>query len=222
MVYKKKYKRYAKKYGKKTVAPAIKSYVHRAITRNIETKVKEYQLSNTWGSVSTNWVENAIEGGIGQGEAGNERIGRSIQITEIELKGVLMNGVSNLITDDNRNLFRLVIGIWDNSTTPCQAVPVLMWEKVTKALNSEGNIMRILYDKTFSLCAVGRDSTGYLPMTRNVYYKKRFKPALKITWSDDTSDYPDKRLVVSMMSDSAAVSNPGFITGFLNLSYNDA
>jgi len=174
-------------------------------------------LTSDFSSISTTWTE-ADRSNIPAGAGESQRVGRQVAITGVHLDGVLESGVSNIVTDDKFNLVRVVIGLW-TSATPCTGLDRNL--PITKWYQGKGKLVHKLFDQVFSLESPWRDSTGYMPALQKVSIHRRLKNPVIVTYADDSVNYPDKRVIFSIVSDSSAVSNPGFIQGYYHIEYKD-
>lgn len=218
--------------GKKTLAARAKpkkkvatvAYVNRAIHKNIENKFAYGSLVVApFISVTTTWSEQAF-GLIGRGTEVNRRIGNSITVKSIQLEMVLVGGANNSIVDDVRNTIRIILASWDGDTnTPLGTASWNMDYPLRSTLcPSASNMLKKYYDKYITITSGGADDTGYIPGMRKVSYYKFFKKGFKMNFADATENYPDKRLILSMISDSSTIPNPGVTSGYFVITYEDA
>ena len=201
----------------------IAAQVNKAIVAKAEKKMNMFELNTSFSAVGTSWVELSYNPVFGS--TATARVGNKIAITELSFQGVLVGGQSNLALDDNRNWFRIVLGIWKNpSSTGASTHTVLNLNSFPSSLQidhqTQPTLLYKLYDRTFTLTSPGRDSTGYIPPQRMVTYTHHFKKPVVITW-DAMSSIPDKQWFLSMISDSAAAPNPGFVSGALKVTWID-
>lgn len=200
---------------------ATKQYVKRVIARNIENKLRVDSMAVAFGSVGNSWTE--LSPLPAQGETLYTRIGNRIKIKSFEFTGVLVGGQVNGVADDAYNVLRCYIAIWDGTSATPLATNGASMNAYIATSNPEGKgLLRTLYDKTITLPCNGLDSTGYVPKPRIFKYRKYFKNGLNVEFRDTTDDLPDKRFVVSMITDSTAVPNPGFVTGYYKMEFEDA
>ena len=201
----------------------IAAQVNKAIVAKAEKKMNMFELNTNFSSVSGTWVEETWAPQYGSTAA--SRIGNKIAITELSFQGVLVGGQANTVTDDNRNWVRIVLGIWKNpSSTGFSTHTVLNLNSFPSSLQidkqTQPTLLYKIYDRTHVLTSPGRDSTGYLPPQQFVSCTHRFKSPVVVTW-DAMSSIPDKQWFLSMVSDSAAVPNPGFTSGSLKITWID-
>jgi len=176
-----------------------------------ETKLVEIALSGTFSSISNSWTELELTN-IAQGIADYQRIGDHITSRYFSLQGTLVGGQSNLATDDNRNVVRIVLAWWDGrSTTPCASNSVVINDRIALDDTTGIGLMKILYDRTLTLNSPGRDSTGYMPAQRFVKFSRRLLRRVPYTGSNGQTG--NRKLILSIISDSLVASNPGFVMG---------
>lgn len=199
------------------------AYVNRAIHKNIENKFDYGALNATFASVGNTWTELAF-GLVNRGTEVRQRIGNSITVKSIQLEMVIVGGAVNSVADDARNTIRMVLASWDGaSNAPLGTATWNMNYPIRSTLGPTGSSMlKKYYDKYITLTSPGPDDTGYIPGMRKVSYYKYFKKGYKMDFADATADYPDKRLILSMISDSALVPNPGVTNGYFVITYEDA
>lgn len=216
-------------YGRKTyrrrfhrrpvVSKKVKKYVKKAIISKAEHKISSSTLITNFNSVGNAWVEldTTI---LTQGVPQSQRIGNSINVTSLGLRGVLVGGQANVATDDNRNVLRMVVAIWDGRTaTPLATNGATISSILRKDLATGNGLIKILCDRTFVLTSPGRDSTGYMPYQKYIkFYKKIMR---KIDYTTTVNTTSQRKIIISMITDSAAVPHPGFVTGTWQLNFTD-
>lgn len=200
------------------VSKNVKRYVKRTLNRNIEMKYKNTLSTVSFASISNSWTELNLTD-ISQGDSVIHRSGRELMIKAFHLNGILVGGQSNLATDDNRNIVRVVLGLWDNSTPLTTAGADINSYIAPKQAQGAGLVKKYI-DMIIPLVSQGQDSTGYMPAMRKI--NKFLKMSRKIQYSADTSTSSNTFLVLSMISDSSAVSNPGFVQGSIKIFFQDA
>lgn len=202
---------------------ATVAYVNKAIHKNIENKFHYGTLVTPFASVTSTWSEQAF-GLIGRGTEVNRRIGNSITVKSIQLEMVIVGGAVNSVADDARNTIRMVLASWDgDSNTPLGTATWNMDYPIRRTLGpTASNMLKKYYDKYITIPSIGPDDTGYVAGMRKVSYYKYFKKGYKMNFADATENYPDKRLILSMISDSGVVPNPGVTNGYYVITYEDA
>lgn len=208
----------------------VRSYVRRAIAANIENKRAGYDLSVVFNSVGATWVELNLTR-IVQGSDLFSRIGRRVNVRSIEIKGALAQGAAGGAFDDPYNVMRIILGLWTGLASANSAPlgtsnlninsPISPW-------NAAGSVatyrmQRKYLDRYITFSSPSRaDDTTLVPATRTFRYFKLFKRPMFIQYSDDTGESADRFFTISMISDSGALPNPGFISGYVVLTYEDA
>lgn len=204
---------------------AVKAIVNRAIDRHMENKIVSQRLNVNFGTITTAWVESTLAQ-VQQGTAENQRLGRKIRIKSVFMKGVIAGGTNEVATDDPYNYVRLILGIYNGSgLTPLATAGALRDDPITTVLGCRSTLRKKLFDKyvTFQVTSTEKGGgDGYTPQLKQIKYYHRFKNGLLINFGDDNVTYFDKMLFLSCISDSAAAPSPGFIGGYIGLTFEDA
>lgn len=195
----------------------VKAIVNRAIDRATEDKfITNGLTAGGLSSISSIYNELNICNPA-QGDTSSTRTGRRIKIKSVELRGVIAQGSNDGTANDSYNVLRMVLGIYDGtSDTPLTGTSLN--SPITKELNN--HIRRILVDRYIPLNSVGKGTNGYIPTIKNVRIYKKLNTLIE--YADDTTTYPNKRLILSFQSDSGVVVNPGFVCGYVTVRYEDA
>lgn len=146
------------------------------------------------------------------------RLGRRVLWTSFHIIGTLVGGQSNLVTDDSYNTVRFILfsGVPGLATADFAGLGINNEVRVgTHGIN------RILFDSWVTLEVPASDSTGYIPAVRTVNRRSRFR--LRSYYDQSGADYATGgvSLYLIAVSDSAAVSNPGFTTGKVTVTFCD-
>lgn len=204
------------------VSYKIKSFVKRQLDKNIEDKTVTISLPASFSSISTtpveyNWCQ------ISQGLDTGNRIGRRIRVKSLYFRGIVGLGASQIATDDPYNCLRIILATWKgNTTTPLASVAGSSVNTVYHVRSGYPLLMKKYADKLVALnTSSGNVGGGYTPVQRKVEFFKKFKH-LYINFGDNLYTSADKTLVLSMVSDSGAVPNPGFHAGYARMVYEDA
>jgi len=208
----------------------VRSYVRRAIASNIENKRAGYDLSVVFNSVGATWVELNLTR-ITQGTDLFARIGRRVNVRSIEIKGAIAQGAAGGAFDDPYNVMRIILGLWTGLASANSAPlgtsnlninsPISPWN--ASGAVATYRMQRKYLDRYITFSSPSRaDETSLVPATRTFRYFKLFKRPMFIQYSDGTGDSADRFFTLSMISDSTAVPNPGFISGYVVLTYEDA
>jgi len=211
------------------VSRSVRRYVRNVLDRHVEDKFQSYNIADAgtaFGSVGNAWQEFSV-GLPAQGLTGATRVGRRIRLKYLKLYGIICQGSSGALLDDAYNATRIVVALWSGTsgTTPLQTSAFPMGYPLMKMTSLPGNgLIRKYLDRYIALNSNGTEKgqgDGYVPGIRTFKWFKRFTN-LYINFADDTYTYPDKRLQISMISDSSANPNPGFVTGHIVLCFEDA
>lgn len=219
-------KQITRTYRKTYVPRPVKKYVQKQIDRNTENKLRNLNLVTQFGTVTNTWNEYCFNT-LAQGIAKEQRIGNKIKIKSLEVKGVIASGANELPTDDAYNVLRVVIALYDGSTvTPLATAGRGLNDPLrVDYLSANGRLKRKFLDKYVALEVTGTEQgagDGYVPGLRHFKYYKNFKKGITINWSNDTTNYPSANLIMSCISDSVAVTNPGFVAGYAIMTFEDA
>lgn len=220
--FKRRYRR--RGYRRAVVSRPVRRYVARALDRNIEDKGTATLMTSNFASVTTTWVEFWCSGWA-QGLTGSTRIGRKVQIKSLEINGIYAGGTNETALDDPYNVLRIVVAVFNGNagTTPLQSTGITINTPIKR--DTVRGLVRKYYDKYKPVQVASTEKgggDGYAPGLRVFKYFKRFKRPLHLVFADDTNNYPSIRLFVSMVSDSVAIPNPGFINGYMIVKYQDA
>lgn len=176
-----------------------------------------------FNSVGTTWNELNLTS-IGVGTGITQYTGSEYRIKSIMFYGILASGAVNGAADDDFNCFRIILASWMDSagTTPCTTYAMDYQSKSPSRENGFKFLRKKYMDRTIYLVnTADADGTGYIPKLKKVSYYKRFKGAGLRIKHDHSGAYQESHIVLSMVSDSSAVPNPGFITGWWRVRYYD-
>lgn len=224
MGFKFKFKR-TRRSKKPSVSKGVKRYVSRKINNMAEDKIQTVSLPAVFGSLTTAWTEQGMANPA-QGISKVQRIGNKIKVKSIEISGILSQGSNEAATDDAWNVIRIVIGKYSmGAATPLQTAGIVMNDPIKKDYNNARGLLLNKYMDTYIPLEVASTEQGagdgYTPALRKIKYYKRFSN-FTVNWNDAGVNYPDKQLIISMLSDSVAVTNPGFVAGYMLVRYEDA
>lgn len=200
-----------KQQRKQKVPATVKAYVKREISGSQEVKVFNDPGLSTTADVSGSMA--GLVGGIVQGTAEDERVGDTIRVSALKMKGYIALG-------DSQNRFRLVIFQWHPDTaSETPTVAKILTTSSTYALgpNSLPNYFqrskyKILYDKSVVLHA----DRPEVPFAVNIY-KKRMRP---VTFNVGAATGRNT-LWYLIISDSSAATHPSISFDY-QLHYTDA
>lgn len=213
-----------KKFTRRTrrVSRSVKKYVRRAIDRTVEDKYRIIPLNTSaWSSINNAWKDISLES-IQSGTAEGQRVGNRIRIKSIEIKGTLQGGQTGSAADDPFNSLRFVFAHWSgyNYTTPMASSGLNINSVINK--DTAKQLQRKYVDRFMTLTAPNPLTVGYQPAVRVFKWYHRFARPIVITYSDINTVNANSCLALSVISDSAAIPNPGFINGFAKVVYEDA
>jgi len=200
-----------KQQRKQKVPAAVKTYVKREISGSQEVKVFNDPGLSTTADISGSMA--GLVTGIVQGTAEDERIGDTIRVSALKMKGYIALG-------DTQNRFRLIVLQWHpDSAFETPSVSKILTTSTTYALgpNSLPNYFqrqkyKILYDKSVVLSADRPEA----PFTCNVY-KKRMRPVQFNVGATTGKNH----LYYLIISDSSAAVHPSISFDY-QLHYTDA
>jgi len=174
-------------------------------------------LTGSFSSVGATWIIKDCTTLAG-GTDITERLGRKVRFSGLGIQGLLVGGQSNAVSDDPYNAFRLIAFIGKPGLVTAD------WAAFT--INShlvagQHGVKVIMVDRLINLRVYGADSTGYIPATAKVDIKTRFS-RLGL-YDQDASDEvtAGDAIYIACISDSAAVSNPGFTSGHFYVTFED-
>lgn len=203
---------------------AFAKRVKKIVYSTAEKKIQSLDVGSLFSSVSVSPQEQAL-GQMSQGTSSITRVGRRIAIHSFVFRGTLVAGCTGVqATDDGYNRFRIVLGLYDGDyTVPLSTLGVGVDTPFNKILYGTDHLLRKYWDKHIILNThADLDGTGALPYPRIIHKVIKFKRPIIITTRDDTTFSPDKHLYLSMVSDSTAVPNPGFLSGaYAYIRYTD-
>lgn len=215
------------KYGKaklNRVTPSVKKYVNKVVHSNIENKYFVTDMVTGYGSIPSAWVERDVCYPV-QGDGISDRTGQQIKIRSIEIKGVIAQGSSESAVDDAYNVLRIVLALYNGQDfTPLGALAT-MNQPITTEFNTAGQMRKKYMDKYIALNVVSTEQgegDGYVPQVKSFKYYKKFKRPVTIRFGDSGTVNQQNRIVLSMLSDSAGVPNPGFVAGYMKVLFEDA
>lgn len=183
--------------------------------RSGEMKDVSYTLAGPFGSIGTTTLVQSLS--IAQGMDTTQRIGRMVNITGVDLIGLLAGGQSNLATDDKYNFVRIAIVECNVGQSPILDLTTPLDTRT----NANIGLRRVLFDQLYTLQSPGRDSTGYMPPVRKI--DVRIPCSIPVLFNSTLGTGACvSTLCVVMVSDSSLAPNPGFVQGSWRLYYHDA
>lgn len=210
-------------YRKKKTKQSVKAIVKNQLTALSETKMKNgSSLSTDFSSISSEWINIPLTN-ISLGTDFYQRIGAKILLKSIEFKGVLVGGANESAFDDPYNVVRIVLSRWDGeAVTPFSTLSGhSINNPINRTITGIPGMKSKYYDKYIAMNVSSTEKgagDGYAPSARVISFKKTFKKGIPITYgTTSTSD----KFFLSMISDSIAVPNPGFVTGYCMVTWKD-
>lgn len=214
-----------KKYKLQKVPKSVKNYVDRKLDTTVEEKRLPTDLKVAFGSIGTMWTERTLFQ-VSQGVKNSERIGNRIRVKSIEIKGIVSQSSAESALDEPYNVLRIVLGHYKGSAvTPLTLGGAGLNTPITKHENTGATLIKKYMDKYIPLTAVSTEKgggDGYTPSLKQVKYYKRFKKGKIIEFMNHTTGTYNGMFVLSMLSDSSAIPNPGFVAGYMIVTYDDA
>jgi hypothetical protein len=137
----------------------------------------------------------------------------------LAIHGVLVGGQSNTNVDDSYNVVRIVVATYNSSiAAPFTNLTLdLILDDRDAAFPG---LIKVLYDKMFVLASPGSDTVGYLPATKSISIDIPLDEEIQFNGTGNNATTPTN-IIIGMVTDSAAVPNPGFVSGTEILSYSD-
>jgi len=180
---------------------SLKKMIKNMIAGSQETKTVAQTIDTTISNVGVNTDISSIAGGSGQ----QQRIGNSYKMTSFRLKGGVYGA-------DNTNLVRIVIYVPKDAThlisTSTQAHTALDLDRFT-----------ILSDRLMPFALDGPNCKLY---NKVCLFNKGRRTGMHVQFTDDAlTSVVKNRLMIYMVSDSAAVSHPSF-KGWWRFYFKDA
>lgn len=146
------------------------------------------------------------------------RIGRVINLRRFFLRGMLVGGQSNLVTDDSYNTVRMVCFVGRAGLVTADWAARNIDDPVLPGVDG---VKQVLVDRVITLQVPALDSTGYIPATKHVAWETNL--SLQVEYGEAAASVPagSDSLYLALVSDSAAAPNPGFTVGFHCLLWQD-
>jgi hypothetical protein len=179
-----------------------------------ENKYFQSSLTTYFSTISTTTKILDLSSPIVEGDDWNMREGRNIHLRDLIFYGQFIGGQSNVALDEQRNCVRIAVVEAPTS-----------WSSSSINVSSPADCrawgcQRILFDEIFSLVSPGRDTVGYMPAGLYVDRKVRIRNNINYAGAGSAADV-GLTIFLVMVSDSAAVPNPGFVNGTWLLRFED-
>jgi len=174
-------------------------------------ELKYYGYDMTGGafpSVSTTVSTVALGALVAAGSGVNQRIGSTIIPKAIRVLGTIVGGQSNSVSDDNRNVVRLslILGVVGTAPSGYTCNTILDPRFTT-------GVVRVLWDRVLVLQSPGKDSTGYMPSSKEVRVRVPIRVGPLLYSGTAANTIKGQELYFCVVSDSSAIPNPGFVNG---------
>ena len=198
----------------KRIRQSTRAIVRAPATYKTEVKMREATAVATFGSFSNTGQVFTMAQNIVLGTDNNQRIGRKIVLTGFRIQGTLIGAQINGVADDPYNAIRITC------YTVKQGISGIAFgvNDILDAYHFNG-LSTVYYDKRILLKVPAKDSTGYIPATRLVDIKIKFRKP--ITY-DAISNVAENEVFLQCVSDSAVAPNPGFVNGRVIGYFEDA
>lgn len=151
---------------------------------------------------------------LGQGTEYYQRVGRRVVVTHVDICGTLVGGQQNSIADDPYNTVCLALVINAPGSAPGGwTLPTPIGPQLTSG------VKKVLWTKRYILNTNAKDSTGYIAKATLVSERIPVNEPFEYVTSAD-SPATNQSLYLVAFSDSVAVANPGFTSGYLMVAFH--
>jgi hypothetical protein len=173
-------------------------------------------LTTNFSSISTTPTALGVGDLVAQGTDYNQRLGRSFRAVGLLIEGTLVGGQSNLATDDAYNTVRIAC-CWCDSGANFSS-----WG-ISSALDPRvvTDMGRPLYHEAIVLQSPGLNTVGYMQTATLIGIWIPLNGLVRFNTAAAGSQSGLGPSVI-MVSDSTAVSHPGFTSGQIRLFFVDA
>lgn len=189
-----------RRFKKRRVAPAVKRFVRKAITKRAEVK----KFTVTWNNaINTSGSTSDVQlSGISQGDGNNERIGSTVKARSLWTRINITRG------DDTYNVVRIILYSPKNSQ-----VQYMTNDSVTTTSPLDYDKYKIWADKQVLL-----DADEHV---QKIQFRHNLR-GMVMRWSGDTGAVPlQGNLKMIMVSDSTTAPHPN-ADGYTTLTYTDS
>ncbi len=183
-----------------------------SVSRSIS-QFRVSDLTATFASIGSGLVTRDYSA-LGQGTEYYQRVGRRVVITHVDICGTLVGGQQNSIADDAYNTVCLALVINAPGSAPTGwTLPTPIGPQLT------AGVKKVLWTKRFVLNTNAKDSTGYIAKAALVSERIPVNEPFEYVSSADTAA-TNQSLYLVGMSDSVAVANPGFTSGYIMVAFH--
>lgn len=145
---------------------------------------------------------------LAQGTEYFQRFGRRVIIDHVDIMGTLVGGQTNSVADDAYNTVCMALVTAAPGTAPSGwSAGLPIGPQITTG------VKKVLWAKRFVINTNAKDSTGYIPNAMIVKERIPVHEPFEYVASGDVVA-TNQSLYLIAISDSVAVVNPGFNTGF--------
>jgi hypothetical protein len=181
----------------------------------MELKYFSTGLNSIFPSVNTTAQKFSCCSSVVQGSDVNQRVGRAVTAHSLRISGVIVGGQSNVALDDSFNTIRIAV-LCGTPNLICTGFGV----SGVLDTRSVAFLNEVLYDRVLVKTVPGRDSTGYIPWTHEFNLILPLNH-LHLTYTGAGPYMSNVDIQMWMVTDSAAVPNPGFVSGTVTFIYSD-
>lgn len=197
------------------------------VARAAEHKSYQVTMQSQFPSLSTTWNEFDVVGPLVQGtDSFGQRIGRSITIIGLQVKGTLFGGsVGSGGLDEYYNTVRMVLLRMKQAKSGSALTPLATSGQALSSPLSRLSVPGLQHIYRDQLIPITNNPYGAglcAPGHRMINLYLKFRKPLKIDYSAAGAQHNQTQLYLSFISDSSAVPHPGFTAGWVRLIYTDA
>lgn len=213
----------------------IRREVNRAVNKKIELKIRQYAHTavgsaisgvgtSDYSSVSYGGtsIVSALAGGIANGTGEGQRVGG-----QITLKGVQVNFA--LQPGDNTNYLRIML-VSPKRQADLSSVANFVQQILGNTASSgtqwlgtiDTDLYTVHFNKRYFMSFRPLDGSSATALPYSKFLNKFIRFNKKVKWALNNPVIPINDVYLVAISDSAAITNPGAVAGFVKLWYQDA
>jgi len=213
----------------------IRREVNRAVNKKIELKIRQYAHTavgsaisgvgtSDYSSVSYGGtsIVSALVGGIANGTGEGQRVGG-----QITLKGVQVNFA--LQPGDNTNYLRIML-VSPKRQADLSSVANFVQQVLGNTASSgtqwlgtiDTDLYTVHFNKRYFMSFRPLDGSSATALPYSKFLNKFIRFNKKVKWALNNPVIPINDVYLIAISDSAVVTNPGAVAGFVKLWYQDA
>lgn len=173
-----------------------------------------WDMPSTFASIGSGIVSKDYTQ-LAQGTEYYNRVGRRVVIDHVDICATLVGGQNNSVADDPYNTICLALVVGVAGTAPANwTVGLPIGPQLTQY------VREVLWTKRYVVNTNAKDSTGYVANAMLV--KERIPVHLPFEYVTNTDVVATSQsLYLLCISDSIAVVNPGFNSGYLMVAFHD-